>query len=91
MIQANSWAPAPFMAPSIGQPMPSPIVTPPPKPAFIDSALMAFMVDAAAATATGMIAYTYGKAGSKWAAFWWSVMAVTGFKGLADLSRIRER
>lgn len=93
----GGWSPVKFMAPVnegpfLGQQMTVPVGTIPiPKPALIDSALAAFLTDAVAATATGMLAYTYGKAGSKWAAFFWAVSGIAGFKGLVDLSRIRER
>lgn len=96
-IQSGGWAPARFAgaparfdAPlSIGQPMPTPLL--PPKKAFIDSAALAAVVTGAGSVASGMIAYTYAKAGSKWASLFWLVSGVMGFVALDDLSRLRGR
>lgn len=71
--------------------LPPGVQPPAPKPAFIDSALVSTATDAAAAVSSGILASIYGKAKSRWATFFWVVAAVAGFKGLVDLSRVRER
>jgi len=73
-------------------------VTPPTiPPPFIDSSLVAFIVDSVGALSTGILAYgaTYpgvtGAKPSRWAYVFGAMAAVLAFKGLIDLSRIRER
>jgi hypothetical protein len=97
------WSPAPrapvLRPASLAQqpaaaPTPAAATVPPP---LIDSALVAFLVDTVGALSTGMLAYgaTYpGIAGAKtsrWAWFFGIASGILVFKGLADLSRIRER
>jgi hypothetical protein len=79
-----AWSPARRL-PALGQ------EKAPAKPPIIDSALVAFLTDVAAAAAMGALAVTYGKAKSRWATFFWSGTAVFGFKALIDGSRIREQ
>lgn len=89
--QSNGWAPARFAAPpSIGQPMPTPLV-PPPKKSFIDSAAMGGIVSGAGAVASGLIGHTYTKAGSKWGSLFWVISGVMGFITLDNFSRLRGR
>jgi hypothetical protein len=59
--------------------------------AFIDSPIVAFVTDLAAAIPSGLIAFTYQKAGSKWSNFFWGVTVAASLKALIDLSRIQQR
>jgi hypothetical protein len=59
---------------------------------FIDSALVSFMTDVAAAIPTGILAVTFTKAG--WTKTGIALWLVTGFatvKGIYDLSRVQTR
>lgn len=62
-----------------------------PKPAFIDSALVALLVDLGAAVPSGLLAYSFYKKSSSWSNFFWVVSALSSFKAMIDLSRIRTR
>ena len=87
-----SWRPAQVrLAPAIGQQ----VSTPPPgtmivpvKPAFIDSPLIQFLTDAAAAVSMGMLGASFGKAHSRWSTVFWVASGLAGFKGLYDLSKL---
>jgi hypothetical protein len=59
--------------------------------AFIDSAMVSFITDLAAAVPAGILAYTYGKAKSGWSNFFWVIAGLAGFKAMIDLSRIRQK
>lgn len=59
--------------------------------AFIDSAMVSFITDLAAAVPAGILAYSFMKAKSGWSNFFWVVAGLAGFKALVDLSRIRQK
>jgi hypothetical protein len=59
--------------------------------AFIDSAMVSFITDMAAAVPAGILAYTYMRAKSGWSNFFWVVAGLASFKALIDLSRIRQK
>lgn len=89
-----SWSPAPYTSvsapliprrPKMGEP------SSPASAALIDSAMVSFITDLAAAVPSGIIAYTFMKAGSKWSNFFWVLMGLAGFKAMVDLSRIRQK
>lgn len=86
-ITIAPWRPARMsLLPSMGQtPLP---MTPPPRPAFIDSPLAQFITDVTAATASGMLGYAFGKENSRWSTFFWAVASVAGFKALFDGYRL---
>lgn len=117
-VRVVGWSPAPHRMPEyrpvLAQqaPAPVPAMAPPggaaaaaavpPKPPFIDSALVATVVDVLGAVSTGTLAYiaahpvpmTAGgpaPRASKWSYFWGILSGVLVFKGIADLSRIRTR
>ena len=58
--------------------------------AFIDSAMVSFITDLAAAVPAGILAYTYMRAKSGWSNFFWVIAGLASFKALIDLSRIRQ-
>jgi len=59
--------------------------------AFIDSAMVSFITDLAAAVPAGILAYTYMRAKSGWSNFFWVIAGLAGFKAMIDLSRIRQK
>lgn len=61
------------------------------KPPFIDSALVSFGVDVVGAASTGMLAYGASVTKSRMAIVWGLLCGGLVLKGLADLSRVRER
>ncbi len=90
---AQQQQPAMPMPPTVA-PAPAPA---PPKPAFIDSALVATIQAFTGALVTGLLGYgaTYpGRTDvkpSRWAYVFLALTAGLVVKGFADLSRIRER
>lgn len=94
----DGWSPVKFMAPInegpiLGQQqmtVPAGMI-PAQKPiALIDSAFVNFLTDAVASTSTGMLAYYFLKAGSKWGAFFAALSAATGVVGLINLSKVQQ-
>lgn len=61
------------------------------KPAFIDSALLAFTVDVMGTVSTGILAYAAYQQKSRMAMVLGLLTGGLAVKGLIDLSRIRER
>lgn len=88
----TQWRPAQVrLAPSIGQQTvsnPSGTMIVPVRPAFIDSPVVQFVTDLAASISTAMLGHSFGKANSRWSTVFWAASAVTGAKGLYDLSRL---
>lgn len=113
LASAPFWRPAPVAPATPGRPSlaqqqppaqaapgapPIVMVPAPPKPSFLDSALIASMVDFTGAFVTGILAYgaTYPgisprPAPSRWAYVFGALAAGLVVKGLVDLSLVRER
>lgn len=108
----NGWRPAtqpprpamPMYSPRLAQQAPvampsaATAAVPPPKPAFIDSALVQTAFDIAGLVATGILAYgatypgvTPRQPPSRWAYFFGAISGAFVLKTLLDLSRIRTR
>lgn len=102
---APGWSPSPFQAPAIRPRLAQPVVTTPttppgatvpgmnpPRPPFIDSALVSFVFDALGATAYGIL--SYGSASVKahtWSKIFGIVSGLLALKGIYDLSNARYR
>lgn len=71
---------------------PSNVAAPPPKPDFIDSALVASFIDVTGTIALGMMAYGASEAKNSKMAYMFGIAAgALGFKALADIRNIREK
>jgi hypothetical protein len=107
MKAAPGWSPPPFQAPALrrglGQTVTTTPTTPPgsvvmvpgiepPKPAFIDSALVSAIMSGLGATSYGFLSYAFGKAQRQtWSKIFFGVSAVLGAKFLYDVYNIRTR
>lgn len=87
------WAPAPY-SPRLAQWAVPVAAVPAPADAKvslidIDSPLTSFLTAAIASSATGILGHSFGKVHSRWSTVFWSLSALTGFKALIDLSRLK--
>lgn len=100
-----AWSPSPFQAPPLKPRLSQAVVTTPttppgavvygmspPKPAFIDSALVSSIMSGLGATAYGILSYAYSKSNRPtWSTIFFGIALVFGVKTLYDIANIRER
>ena len=100
-----AWAPSRFQAPPLTPRLSQTVVTTPttppgavvygltpPKPAFIDSALVSALMSGLGATAYGILSYAYSKSNRPtWSTIFFGVSLLFGAKTIYDMANIRER
>lgn len=105
ITKAPGWSPSPFQTPALRPRLSQTVVTTPttppgsivvvpepPKPPFIDSALVSAIMSGLGATSYGILSYAFGKAQRQtWSKIFFGLSAVFALKGLYDIANIRQR